>query len=68
MVQDRLARCRWWAFAALALTYAIVAAWQIELLGVYLDAVNPDYLVVKFLNRLWLISNTGSSKISRMEY
>ena len=41
---------RWWAFAAVALTYAVVAAWQIELPGVYMDAVNPDYLIVKILN------------------
>ena len=41
---------RWWAFAAVVVTYAVVAAWQIELPGVYMDAVNPDYLVVKILN------------------
>jgi hypothetical protein len=32
------------------LAYAVVALWQIELPGVYMDAVNPDYLVVKILN------------------
>jgi hypothetical protein len=48
--RPRLSPRRWWAFAAVALTYAVVAVWQIELPGVYMDAVNPDYLVVKILN------------------
>lgn len=45
-----------WRHAALAFllvlfAYASVALWQITLPGVYMDAVNPDYLVVKVLNR-----------------
>ncbi|MFO1323242.1 MAG: hypothetical protein U1F15_04175 [Burkholderiales bacterium] len=41
---------RWWPFAAVALAYAIAAAWQITLPGIYMDAVNPDYMVVRMLN------------------
>jgi len=33
-----------------ALAYALVATWNIALPGIYMDAVNPDYLVVKLLN------------------
>ncbi len=43
-------RRRWWACAAVVAIYAVVALWQIELPGIYMDAVNPDYLVVKILN------------------
>ena len=32
------------------MTYALVAAWHIDLPGVYMDEVNPDYLAVKILN------------------
>ncbi len=47
---------RWWqrpivAFALVVAAYACVALWHITLPGVYMDAVNPDYLVVKVLNR-----------------
>jgi hypothetical protein len=40
----------WLWFACVALVYAGVATWQIDLPGVYMDAVNPDYLAVKLLN------------------
>jgi hypothetical protein len=40
----------WFLFMPVALAYAIVALQQIDLPGVYMDAVNPDYLVVKILN------------------
>jgi hypothetical protein len=40
----------WLGFALAAAVYALVAAWQIDLPGVYMDEVNPDYLVVKLLN------------------
>ena len=51
-----IAHRRWWlhpivAFALVVAAYACVALWQITLPGVYMDAVNPDYLVVKVLNR-----------------
>lgn len=51
-----LHRRRWWAHPAWAFllviaAYASVALWQITLPGVYMDAVNPDYLVAKILNR-----------------
>jgi len=39
------------AFGFVVAAYACVALWQITLPGVYMDAVNPDYLVVKVLNR-----------------
>jgi len=38
------------AFAAAAGVYLFVATRNLELPGVYMDAVNPDYLVVKVLN------------------
>ena len=41
----------WWAFVLVIVAYACVALWQITLPGVYMDAVNPDYLVAKILNR-----------------
>jgi hypothetical protein len=37
-------------FAVVAIIYGIVAGHQIELPGVYMDAVNPDYLAVRILN------------------
>jgi hypothetical protein len=40
----------WLGFALVAIAYAIVATWHITLPGVYMDEVNPDYLVVKILN------------------
>lgn len=57
MSRDAPARERpWWrhplaAFALVVMAYACVALAQITLPGVYMDAVNPDYLVVKVLNR-----------------
>jgi hypothetical protein len=42
---------RWWPFALVVLAYAPVALQQVQLPGVYMDAVNPDYLAVKILNR-----------------
>lgn len=41
---------RWWPFALVVLAYAAVALQQIALPGVYMDAVNPDYMVVRVLN------------------
>lgn len=40
----------WWPFVVIAAAYALVALQQITLPGVYMDAVNPDYLVVRILN------------------
>ena len=40
----------WWPFAAVVIGYLVVATQQIDLPGVYMDAVNPDYLVVRLLN------------------
>ncbi len=40
----------WPGFAVVAAVYAVVAMWHLELPGVYMDEVNPDYLVVKLLN------------------
>ncbi len=40
----------WWYFAAVAVVYLAITAWNIDLPGVYMDAVNPDYLVAKILN------------------
>jgi hypothetical protein len=40
----------WWPFLAVAAAYAVVAVQQITLPGVYMDAVNPDYMVVRLLN------------------
>jgi hypothetical protein len=42
---------RWWPFAIVAALWLVVATWQIALPGVYMDAVNPDYLAVRLLNR-----------------
>jgi hypothetical protein len=44
-------RARWLPFVAVALVWMVVATWQVTLPGVYMDAVNPDYLVVRLLNR-----------------
>ncbi len=41
----------WWPFAAVAAVWLVVASQQLTLPGVYMDAVNPDYLVVRLLNR-----------------
>lgn len=38
------------SFLLVVATYGIVATWNITLPGVYMDAVNPDYLTVKILN------------------
>jgi hypothetical protein len=38
------------AFAIVAIIYAIAATRQIDLPGIYMDAVNPDYLAVRILN------------------
>ncbi|HVO87566.1 MAG TPA: glycosyltransferase family 39 protein [Casimicrobiaceae bacterium] len=43
-------RSPWLWFALVAIAYALVATRHIDLPGVYMDAVNPDYLVVKLLN------------------
>lgn len=40
----------WWPFLAVAAAYAVVAAQQITLPGVYMDSVNPDYMAVNLLN------------------
>jgi hypothetical protein len=37
-------------FAIVALVYAAVASYQIQLPGLYMDAVDPDYLAVRILN------------------
>ena len=41
---------RWASFAAVAIVWLVVATQQVTLPGVYMDAVNPDYLVVRLLN------------------
>ena len=41
---------RWWPFAIVVLAYGVVALQQIHLPGVYMDAVNPDYMAVRLLN------------------
>ncbi|MEO8754399.1 MAG: hypothetical protein ABI624_17145 [Casimicrobiaceae bacterium] len=40
----------WWPFVLVVAAYGVVALQQITLPGVYMDAVNPDYLVVGVLN------------------
>ena len=40
----------WWPFLAVAGVQLVLTFWQIGLPGVYMDAVNPDYLVVRILN------------------
>jgi len=42
---------RGWPFVFVAAVWLVVATQQITLPGVYMDAVNPDYLVVGLLNR-----------------
>jgi hypothetical protein len=44
-----VSRHRWWPFAIVAIAYAVVALQQITLPGVYMDAVNPDYMAVRLL-------------------
>ena len=41
----------WWPFVLVAVAYAAVVAQNITLPGVYMDAVNPDYLAVRLLHR-----------------
>jgi len=40
----------WLAFLPVAVAYLYVATYQIELPGVYMDAVNPDYIAARALN------------------
>ena len=40
----------WLGFLFVVAAYALVACWRIDLPGVYMDEVNPDYLAVKILN------------------
>jgi hypothetical protein len=40
----------WAYFVVVAVVYLAMTAWNIDLPGVYMDAVNPDYLVAKILN------------------
>ena len=40
----------WLPFVAVALVYAVVATHQIDLPGIFSDAINPDYLVTRMLN------------------
>jgi len=42
---------RWWPFLLVVAAYGAVALQQIHLPGVYMDAVNPDYMAVLILNR-----------------
>jgi len=46
--RSRLAR--WIPLAIVVVVYLIVATQQITLPGIYMDAVNPDYLVVRLLH------------------
>ncbi len=46
----RARRGDWLAFAVVAAVYAAVAMHQATMSGVYMDEVNPDYLVVRLLN------------------
>src|SRR5437868_15479429 len=52
---------RWWPFLFVVAAYAVVALQQITLPGVYMDAVNPDYIAIGLLhsrgevNVLWLM-------------
>src|SRR4051794_36616102 len=43
-------RLTWWPFLAVAAVYAVVALQQITLPGVYMDAVNPDYMAALLLH------------------
>jgi len=47
----RTGASHWWPFAVVAAVWLVVATQQITLPGVYMDAVDPDYLVVRLLNR-----------------
>ena len=38
------------AFLLVAIVWLAVATWHLELPGLYMDAVNPDYLAVRLLN------------------
>src|SRR5436309_3021907 len=49
-IPRRIARSPWVWFVPAFAVYAFVALQQIELPGVYMDAVNPDYLAVHLLN------------------
>ncbi len=40
----------WSYFIVVAVVYLALTAWNIDLPGVYMDAVSPDYLAVKILN------------------
>ena len=42
---------RWLPFLLVAAVYAVAVAQNITLPGVYMDAVNPDYLAVRLLSR-----------------
>lgn len=44
-------RATWLPFLAVVAVYAAVALQQITLPGVYMDAVNPDYMAVLLINR-----------------
>src|SRR5690348_15355158 len=48
--RDARAAHAWPGFALVIAAYAIVACWRIDLPGIYMDEVNPDYLTVKILN------------------
>jgi len=43
-------RRAWLPFAAVTLVWGMVATHQIDLPGIFADAVNPDYLVTRILN------------------
>ena len=47
---DRPSRHAWSPFVLVALAYAAVVVQNITLPGVYMDAVNPDYLAVRLLH------------------
>ena len=55
----------WLPFAAVASIFGLVATHQMQLPGIYADAINPDYLVARILNpdfersMVWVI--TGNS-------
>lgn len=40
----------WLALAGVLLVFAILVAWHIDLPGLYMDAVNPDYLVINLIH------------------
>ena len=40
---------RWWPFLLVASLYGFVGSREIELPGIYMDAVNPDYMVARIL-------------------